>query len=391
MGMSRVKREIDIDAARGFMLAWMTLVHLPTVVTPWINQPFGYISASEGFIFLSALFTGRIYYRLLTRDGVGKMNLRLVTRTLRLYGYHVLLLLFAFVVAAHYAIGAQCQALYNLLDFYFAAGPARAIRDALLLAYRPPLLDIIPLYIIFLLISPLIIVASTRINWKWIVGGSFALWLGAQFGLREASYSLLHYFFLRIPLNEMGAFDLWGWQLVWVIGMWGGVHWAKNDLPAENLARRLWVPAALIVVCMLALRYAQLFGLDFGGYAPLFDKWHVGAVRLVNCSAAAMLLIRFREKLQALAIRPLVLMGQSSLQVFSMHFLFCFLGLGMVGNADHILGWKQVALVVGTFGALLLIAKIYARPELAAQAGTDQDVRARDRDRRPQDSVSRAA
>lgn len=60
-----MKRRIEIDAARGAMLVWMTLTHLPTLLTPWVNQPFGYISASEGFIFLSALFTGRIYLRLL--------------------------------------------------------------------------------------------------------------------------------------------------------------------------------------------------------------------------------------------------------------------------------------------------------------------------------------
>jgi hypothetical protein len=383
-----VKREIEIDAARGLMLAWMVLVHLPTALTPWVNQPFGYISSSEGFIFLSALFTGRIYYRLFTRDGIGKMNLRLVARTLRLYGYHILLLSFAFVIAAPYAIGAQRQALYNLLDFYFAAGPARAIRDALLLVYRPPLLDIIPLYIIFLSLSPLVIVASTRINWKWIVSGSFAIWLGAQFGLREAAYSVLCHFFLRIPLNEMGAFDLWGWQLVWIIGMWCGVRWAKGNLPAEKWAQRMWRPAAFVVIALLTLRYVQLFGLDLGHYAPLFDKWHVGAVRLVNFSAAAMLLVRFRDALKSLAIRPLVLMGQSSLQVFSTHFLFCFLGIGMMGNADRLFGWEQVALVVGTFAALLLIAKLYARPELVAQA-TRLD--ARPHGRRVRDRITRAA
>ena len=383
-----VKREIEIDAARGLMPAWMALVHLPTALTPWVNQPFGYISSSEGFIFLSALFTGRIYYRLLTRDGVGKMNLRLVARTLRLYGYHSLLLFFAFVIAAPYAIGAQRQALYNLLDFYFAAGPARAIRDALLLVYRPPLLDIIPLYIIFLSLSPLVIVASTRINWKWIVSGSFAIWLGAQFGLREAAYSVLHHFFLRIPLNEMGAFDLWGWQLVWIIGMWCGVRWAKDNLPAEKWAQRMWIPAAFVVIALLTLRYVQLFGLDLGHYAPLFDKWHVGAVRLVNFSAAAMLLIRFRDALKSLAIRPLVLMGQSSLQVFSTHFLFCFLGIGMMGSADRLFGWEQVALVVGTFAALLLIAKLYARPELVAQAARRD---ARFHGRRIRDRITRAA
>jgi hypothetical protein len=361
-----MRREIEIDAARGLMLVWMTLTHLPTALTPWVNQPLGYISASEGFIFLSALFTGRIYYRLLTREGLGKMNAKLLLRALRLYGCHVMLLFCAFLIAAHYALGAQRQALYNLLDFYFAAGPARAIRDALLLVYRPPLLDIIPLYIIFLVLSPAVIFAATRVKWKWILGGSLALWLGAQLGLREACYGFLaQYVGLRIPLNEMGAFNLWAWQLVWVLGMWCGVRWSKNDLPIAEWARRTWIPAAFVSAALLILRYMQLFGLDLGRSATFVDKWHLGALRLINFAAVAMLLIRFRAVVKPLAIRPLVLMGQSSLQVFCTHFLFCFVGIGMMGNANHIVGWGQGVLLVGTFASLLLIAKIYARPELA--------------------------
>jgi hypothetical protein len=368
-----MKREIEIDAARGFMLVWMTLTHLPTAITPWANQPFGYISSSEGFIFLSALFTGRIYYRLLARGGLRKMSAKLLLRTLRLYGYHVLLLFFAFVIVARYAIGGHSQGLYNLLDFYFAAGPARAILDALLLIYRPPLLDIIPLYIIFLLLSPVVIVAATRIGWKFILCGSFVLWLSAQFGLREASYALLaRYAGLRIPLNEMGAFNLWAWQLVWVLGMWCGVRWARNELPAEKWASRTWLPAALVVTTLLALRYVQQFsGLDLGRCAFLFDKWHLGMARLIDFAAVAMLLIRFRSIVKPLAIRPLVLLGQSSLQVFCTHFVFCFLGIGMMGDAERILGWRQVALIAGTFAALLLVAKIHARPELSARTGNE--------------------
>jgi hypothetical protein len=369
--LKNMKREIEIDAARGLMLVWMTLTHLPTAITPWVNQPFGYISSSEGFIFLSALFTGRIYYRLLTRGGIRKMSAKLLLRTLRLYGYHVLLLFFAFVIAARYAIGSHSQGLYNLLDFYFAAGPARAVLDALLLIYRPPLLDIIPLYIIFLLLSPVVIVAATRIGWKFILCGSFTLWLLAQFGLREASYAFLaHHVGLRIPLNEMGAFNLWAWQLVWVLGMWCGVRWAKNDLPAEKWARRTWIPAALVVTALFALRYVQQFsGLDLGRCAFLFDKWHLGMARLIDFAAVAILLIRFRSIVKPLAIRPLVLLGQSSLQVFCTHFLFCFLGIGMMGDAERIFGWRQVALIAGTFAALFLVAKIHARPELSARTG----------------------
>jgi len=39
----------------------MTLTHLPTI-SAYVNQPFGFVSGAEGFIFLSALFTGRIYF-----------------------------------------------------------------------------------------------------------------------------------------------------------------------------------------------------------------------------------------------------------------------------------------------------------------------------------------
>lgn len=377
-----MKRELEIDAARGFMLVWMTLTHLPTALTPWVNQPFGYISASEGFIFLSALFTGRIYYRLMAREGVHKMTTKLLVRTLRLYGYHVLLVLLAFGIAARYAMGSHGQGLYNLLDFYFAAGPARAFRDALLLMYRPPLLDIVPLYIIFLLLSPAVIYAARRMGWKITLLGSFALWIGAQFGLREGSYAFLsHHFGLQIPLNEMGAFNLWAWQLVWVTGMWCGVRWAKNDLPVERWAKRTWIPAAVIVAVFLGIRYWQIYGMDLGRFAVLFDKWHLGIVRLFDFAAVAMLLIRFRPVVKELSVQPLVLMGQSSLQVFCTHFVFCFIGLGMMANADRLYGWKQPALIVVTFAALLLIAKLRDRkltsavPEALPSAGAVREKR----------------
>jgi len=357
-----MKREIEIDAARGLMLVWMTLTHLPTALTPWVNQPFGYFSASEGFIFLSALFTGRIYYRLLTRDGVEAMTTKLLLRTLRLYGYHVLLLFFAFGIAARYAFGEHGQGLYNLMDFFFAAGPARAIRDALLLVYRPPLLDIVPLYIIFLLISPVVIYAAARLGWRPMIGSSFVVWLMAQFGFREASYAFLaHHFHVQIPLNEMGAFNLWAWQFMWIMGMWFGVRWAQDNLAVEKWAKRTWIPAAFVAVLFCTLRYRQIFGLDLTPYAVFLDKWHFGIVRLLNFSVIAMLLVRFRSVMKAIAIRPLVLMGQSSLAVFCTHFVFCFIGIAMIGDAQRLYGWKQVALLAVTFATLYMVARLRER------------------------------
>jgi hypothetical protein len=365
-----MKRRLEIDALRGLMLVWMTLTHLPTALTPWVNQPFGYISSSEGFIFLSALFTGRIYFRLLDRDGPESMNRKFFARTIRLYGYHVLLLLFAFLVAARVAMYGHTPALYNLLHFYFSAGAARAMIDSVLLIYRPPLLDIIPLYIIFLVFSPFVLLLATRteIGWKYTLSASFTFWLLAQLGLRQVVHAFIsNHFGVKIPLEEMGAFNLWAWQFMWIVGMWCGVRWARNDLPVEKWAERVWRPALVIAIAFLAIRYSEIQGFDLGRLAPLFDKWRFGVLRILDFAAVAALAIRFQSWLKPLAIRPLVLLGQSSLHVFCTHFLFCFAGLALMGQADHVTGWPQFALIAVTFSALLGVASISTKHEAPAR------------------------
>lgn len=359
-----MKRRLELDAARGAMLVWMTLTHLPTMLTPYVNQPFGYVTSSEGFIFLSALFTGRIYFRLLERDGARAMLSRLCNRVLRLYRYHVVLLFVAFVIAAHFAVSGNHQNLHNWLDYYLTAGRAHAVIDALLLVYRPPLLDILPLYLIFLALSPFVLLLAAKIGWRFLLAGSFTLWALAQFGLRQDVYDFaVRHLSLRIPLNEMGAFNLWSWQFLWMLGMWTGVRWAQDDLPVTHWARRLWVLAALVAAALFVVRYAELRGFHLGAWQVLFDKWRLAPMHLVDFAAVTVLLIRFRRLVRPLALRPFVLLGQASLQVFCAHFLFCFLGLGLMGSADRMFGWGQFALIVGTFAALLFVAKVCAKPE----------------------------
>ena len=48
-----MRRLKELDALRGFMLVWITFTHLPTALSTYVNQPFGFVSAAEGFIFLS--------------------------------------------------------------------------------------------------------------------------------------------------------------------------------------------------------------------------------------------------------------------------------------------------------------------------------------------------
>ncbi len=363
------KRLEELDALRGLMLVWITLTHLPTVLSRYVNQPFGYFAATEGFIFLSALFTGRIYFQIAERESYRAMCRKLLMRAGRLYCYQLLLLGFAFVVEAPLAAHGNRPAVRNLLDFYFTAGRTHAFVDAAFMIYRPPLLDILPIYVTFLALTPVVLAIGARSSWKYIFAGSFALWLLAQFGFRSFLYHLMaRVFDLHISLNQMGAFDLWAWQLWWLVGLWLGVHWAKGDLRLEAWAQRMTIVAAIVAACFLVLRYAEMANvLEFRRFGFLLNKWDFGAGRLIDFAAVATLAIRFRLVLKPLAIRPLVILGQASLPVFCTHLLCVFVALTIMGNNSVVSGWQAIVVILVSLSSLLLTARIAANRKAATR------------------------
>ena len=57
------RRMPELDALRGLFLVWMTFTHMPTRFSDFVNQPFGFVSSAEGFVFMSALLVSRVYLR----------------------------------------------------------------------------------------------------------------------------------------------------------------------------------------------------------------------------------------------------------------------------------------------------------------------------------------
>src|SRR5579884_556398 len=261
----------ELDALRGLMLLWMTCTHLPTNLSIYVNQPLGYFAATECFIFLSALFSGRICYSQLQRRGERGMCLNMWRRAGRLYVYQLLLLAFAFIIEAPIAARGNFPAVHNLLNYFFTVGYSRAFIDAALMIYRPPLLDILPIYIIFLALTPFAVLIGVRYGWKYVFAASLALWASSQLGFQAYAYAQFTRFFdLKIPLSEMGAFNLWGWQLWWMVALWLGVRWAKDDLHIVPWAEKLSKPAVVIAIAFLVLRYVQFAtDFEFGRWAPL--------------------------------------------------------------------------------------------------------------------------
>jgi len=100
------------------------------------------------------------------------------------------------------------------------------------------------------------------------------------------------------------------------------------------------------------------FGSD-AALDALFDKWHLGPLRLLNFAVLALIVVQGRRVLVDLAAHSsLATMGRTSLVVFSAHLLICLTVLTVVGDAarPH-LSIFEAALVVGALLALYGVAR----------------------------------
>lgn len=311
----------ELDALRGLMLVGMTLTHLPTQASHYSNQLLGFVSWAEGFVLVSALLTGRVYGALMQQKSWRAVSERLWLRSVKLYGYHVALLAVAFTFVAAIAVHTQKPALLGLLDFYLAHH-AVAVASSLFLLYCPPLLDILPMYIAFLLLTPLFLGVGRRWGWKFVLAPSGLLWLAAQFGARAWVHEwLVKHAGFPIPLQDLGAFNLFAWQFLWAFGLWVGAGGSTRLL--DWFGKRWMIAlAALVAVGFLILRYQWPpyyipHPVDQGNAWVLFDKWQLGVLRLLNFAALGVLFTAVRPYIaHRLSRRPLVLLGKSSLESF---------------------------------------------------------------------------
>jgi hypothetical protein len=350
----------QVDALRGVMLVLMTLTHVPTCFTGPAGQPLGYVSAAEGFVLLSAFMTGWIYTRRQLKSGVEQMRTAFLKRVVRIYLSQAALLFFLFFAVAIIGLIVQQSAVTNLVRFYLQH-PVEAFVGSLLLVYNPPLLDILPMYILFMLASSLALVHGVKRGWAGMLGASLALWLGAQFGLSRALYdAVVAATGLAIPLTETGAFHILAWQMLWMLGLWMGAAYAQGRL-AIGFPRWLVVSAALVAVVGFAWRHA-VGQAPFGGDVDLnllFDKWRLGPLRVLNLLALIVLTLRFGPWLTAHLprLRPLEVLGAASLPVFCAHLVIALLTLAAFGEPTDQRPWAvDVGILAGSFGLLYAVA-----------------------------------
>ena len=98
------------------MLVLMTLTHLPTRLTDPLGQPFGWVSAAEGFVLLSGFTAGLVYSRVARERGAAAMERAFWQRALKVYLVQAATLIFLFTVITRVGLRIDQENEYNGAD-----------------------------------------------------------------------------------------------------------------------------------------------------------------------------------------------------------------------------------------------------------------------------------
>src|SRR3989449_9650118 len=210
-------RDLRLDLFRGIALWLIFLDHIPSNLVAWGTiRNYGFSDATEIFIFISGYTAAFVYGRAMRERGFVIAGARILRRAWQIYIAHIFLFAIYMAEISYVATSFE-NPLYaeemNILDFL--KQPDQTIVQALLLKFKPANMDVLPLYIVLLLLFPPIL---------WLLQRVPTVALGAS----AAMYVLAWWLNINLPAYPEGVwyFNPFAWQLLFVFGAWcalGGV------------------------------------------------------------------------------------------------------------------------------------------------------------------------
>jgi hypothetical protein len=291
-----------------------------------------YVSAAEGFIFISGFVMGQAYRSKRDRHGLPAAMTEALRRARTLYIATVALTIVFSALFLYTDIS-----LWTGRDFGLGIDSLQEIAvAALTLHYTYHGTDILAMYTLLLLIAPLILLLLSVGEWYWVLGASWLLWLVYQFYPEEASIP----WYIRHGEN----FPLAAWQVLFVTGHVLGFYreqltgWLQRfrRLRVVAVGMGLAITLALVSIAMGAEGGVQFgfFDLDPNVLTETFFKvplrpWRLVAfvsVAIVAYTTATYLWWPIRRVLGWLML-PL---GQAALYSYIVHFFLILLVYNLV-------------------------------------------------------------
>ncbi|HEV2335368.1 MAG TPA: OpgC domain-containing protein [Stellaceae bacterium] len=352
-------RDLRLDFFRGVSLILIFIDHIPENVLSYFTlQAVTFFDAAEVFIFISGFTAALVYGRRLVSKGALYATAQVLRRAWQLYVAHIFLFVL-FIAEVSYTATVFKNPMYNeeMRVTDFLNEPHIAVVKALTLEFQPNFLDILPLYIVMLLIFPVILLGIQR-HWLLVLVPSASLYLVVQiFDISVPAY----------PAGHVWYFNPLAWQFLFVAGAVLGNHSAQaGSFP--RLPRPAYWAAAAVVIAAFVVRVSWTIhgvwepfpGLLLKELWPV-NKNNLAPLRLVTFFALVLLVAALVPSqarfLRSRAARPLVSCGQQSLEIFCLSILLSALGHFILSEYDSAIT-MELAVNVGGIVAMVLTAQM---------------------------------
>ncbi|EGU43455.1 hypothetical protein VII00023_16525 [Vibrio ichthyoenteri ATCC 700023] len=325
-----MKRIPALDSIRGLLLLVMTLNHLfwisggSSIFQTFTLQPFGQFGAAEGFVLVSGFLAGAIY----SRPALSLIDIRQKAwgRAWSIYRYHIACLVVIFVWFA-FCVLFWPQAAETLLPNFtnLVEAPYSTVIWSVLLVNKPNFLEILPLYIMYIALLPVIIAAYRRGWMMMVMAVSLIVWGMSGFITDQLLVSSLADLSPQFDLKT-GYFDPFAWQLLFVVA--SALGFAANNPEFRWYSLPIFVICCVLALLIMAMHHGAFIslGIHQGVLYSLADKPELGWLRATNIALWAYIIaVMIRIRPTWLDCRPLSYLGRHSLQVFAWHTVMIYL------------------------------------------------------------------
>ena len=321
-------RDLRLDFFRGVALIFIFIDHIPENILSYFTlEALGFFDAAEVFIFISGFTAALVYGRRLVEKGALYATAQVLRRAWQLYVAHVFLFVI-FIAEVSYTATTFKNPMYNeeMRVADFLDEPHVAVVQALLLQFQPTFLDILPLYILMLVIFPVVLLGMQR-HPLLVILPSAALYIAVQvFSISVPAY----------PEGHVWYFNPLAWQFLFVSAALLGharmrgqttLPWSRILFPAAVV---IFAAAFLIKLSWTIHGVWEAFpGLLLKQLWPI-NKNNLSPLRLVPFYALVVLVVMWVPRdarfLRTAAARPWVLCGQQSLEIFCLGIILSALG-----------------------------------------------------------------
>jgi hypothetical protein len=341
-------RELRLDLFRGLALCLIFIDHLSPDRLRWITiRNYGFSDAAEIFIFISGYTAALVYGRATFELGFVVGTARVLRRVWQIYAAHLLLFLILVAEIAYAAAITDKQAYVEEMGVAaFFDQPGIALIHALLLQFRPLNMDVLPLYVVLMLFVPMVLQLA-RCHKDLPLALSISLYiLTLHYDLHLSTYP-----------GGFWSFNPFAWQLLFVFGAWCALGGARRLAPIVAVPLTFWIAVGYLLAAFLVTMTWHFPQWESAIPAWLvrliypIDKTDLDILRFAHFLALAVVALRFIPSgwpgLQSRWLRPLILCGQYSLQIFSVGVALAFVGYALLVEVSGSLILHVVVAAVG--------------------------------------------